>query len=92
MKRFDEVACFSPMQFQLIRNCEILAASVSAKILEDCAWHFALEKRMPSARFLVFPCFRKCAKVRLWEMPNFDYEQLMDSIREPEVLPTEKAG
>ena len=40
--------------------------------------------------FFVFPRFRQWAKARLWEMPNFDYEQLADSIREAEVLPTGK--
>ena len=92
VKHFNKIARFSPLQVLFIRNCEILTAFVSVKILEDCDWHFALAKRMPCARFLFFPRFRQWAKARLWEMPNFDYEQLTDSIREPEVLPTEKAG
>ena len=92
VKHFNKIARFSPLQVLFIRNCEIFTALVSVKILEDCDWHFALEKRMPRARFLVFPCFRKWAQARLLGMPNFDYEELTDSIREPEVLPTEKAG
>ena len=92
VKHFNKIARFSPLQVLFIRNCEIFTALVSVKILEDCDWHFALEKRMPCTRFSFFPRFRQWAKARLWEMPNFDYEQLTDSIREPEVLPTEKAG